>query len=103
MNARIAGHGTSRPIRLGRNTRSSEKVDMPRRKQSSLHDFWHPRVEGQIKHTIGRHPEWFRLPPKTSAKQDCISSLAKRIVGEIVAATTRGDNAGLHESNCAGQ
>lgn len=75
---------------------------MTSRKRSPLHDFWHPRVEGQIRHTIGRHPEWFNLPIKTSAKRDCINSLAKRIVGEIVAALGYGGgNAGRHDGFCA--
>lgn len=54
------------------------------RKQTPAHDFWHKRVEGQIRHTIGRHPEWFNLNERFS-KKSCINSLAKRIVGEILA------------------
>lgn len=74
---------------------------MTNRKRSPVHDFWHTRVEGQIRHTIGRHPEWFSLP-NARMKGTCIHSLAKRIVGEIVAASKhRGDNAGQHDGFCA--
>lgn len=59
---------------------------MTRRKQTPEHDFWHSRVEGQIKHTIGCHPEWFNFPNGYD-KSHCINSLAKRIVGEILAVT----------------
>lgn len=52
---------------------------MTKRKHSPQHDFWHPRVEGQI-----RHPEWFTFKDD-NARRDCVNSLAKRIVGEIVA------------------
>lgn len=72
---------------------------MTRRKYSPLHDFWHPRVEGQIKHTIGRHPEWFKLENPTQ-KKFCINSLAKRIVGEIIAAGYVALSADAMTSNC---
>lgn len=52
-----------------------------RRKISPEHDFWHKRVEGQIRHTMSCHPEWFT----ERAERDCVNSLAKRIVGEILA------------------
>lgn len=55
-----------------------------RRKHSPEHDFWHRRVEGQIRHTIGQHPEWFNFPHSYD-KKHCVNSLAKRIVGEILA------------------
>lgn len=47
---------------------------------SPSHAFWHRRVEGQIKHCMNAHPEWF-----TGDRGTIINSLAKRIVGEIVA------------------
>lgn len=55
-----------------------------KRKYSPLHDFWHKRVEGQIKHTMNMHPKWFTFKDDID-KNTCINSLAKRIVGEIVA------------------
>ncbi len=57
---------------------------MTMRKQGKIYDKWHRRVEGQIRHTIGRHPEWFRLKSEMD-KKHFINSLAKRIVGEFVA------------------
>jgi hypothetical protein len=60
---------------------------MSSRKRSPLHDYWHPRVEGQIRHTIGQHPEWFAFKSPVHQRA-CVISLAKRIVGEIVAACT---------------
>lgn len=55
-----------------------------RRKYSPLHDKWHKRVEGQIRHVINVHPKWFVFK-NDADKRDCINSIAKRIVGEIVA------------------
>lgn len=57
---------------------------MTMRKKTPEHDFWHKRVEGQIRHTIGRHPEWFNFE-EPYEKSNCVNSLAKRIVGEILA------------------
>lgn len=57
---------------------------MTQRKHSPAHDRWHKIVEGQIRHTMGRHPEWFTFKDARE-KQNCVNSLAKRIVGEIVA------------------
>ena len=54
-----------------------------RRKHSPQHDFWHRRVEGQIRHTIGCHPEWFTVMSH-KRREAMINSLAKRIVGEII-------------------
>lgn len=54
------------------------------RKHSSLHDKWHPRVEGHIRDCLRSHPEWFNQEAK-SFKKNFVNSLAKRIVGEIVA------------------
>ncbi len=60
---------------------------MTKRKHTPLHDFWHPRVEGQIRDAIHSHPEWFRF--KDATERDwLINSLAKRIVGEIAAVST---------------
>jgi hypothetical protein len=52
------------------------------RKKTLIHDFWHPRVEGQIKDAMNAHPEWFAKTHTT-----VVRSIAKRIVGEIAAAT----------------
>lgn len=57
---------------------------MTLRKSTPLHDKWRRRVEGQIKNCINNHPEWFRFK-SDAQKLCCINSLAKRIVGEIVA------------------
>ena len=54
--------------------------------------FWRKRIEGQIKHTMNEHPEWF-APMDDAKKARCIRSTAKRIIGEIVAGTPTGDNA----------
>lgn len=62
----------------------TDTTQMTKRKYSPAHDFWHPRIEGQIKHTIGQHPDWFNFKNKNQ-KQDCINSLAKRIVGQVLA------------------
>jgi hypothetical protein len=58
---------------------------MTKRKHSPIHDFWHPRVEGQIRDAIYSHPEWFSFASERD-KRTMINSLAKRIVGEIAAA-----------------
>lgn len=73
-----------------------------KRKHSPQHDFWHPRVEGQIRHTIGRHPEWFAEIIKTSEmrRESMVNSLAKRIVGEIVAGSLLVDNGQADDFNC---
>lgn len=60
---------------------------MTTRKHSHLHDKWHPRVEGQIRDVLQAHPEWFN-PEAKGFKHAFVSSLAKRIVGEIVADAT---------------
>lgn len=54
---------------------------------------WRRRVEGQIRHMINEHPEYFDLPTE-DAKARCIRSMAKRIIGEIVAGTPSGNNPG---------
>lgn len=73
---------------------------MTMRKQGPLYDIWHRRVEGQIRHTMNCHPEWFERIPKRDVVF-FVNSLAKRIVGEIVAASKSGDNLPLHDVHCA--
>ena len=60
---------------------------MTKRKHTPVHDFWHPRVEGQIRDAIHSHPEWFSFTNERQ-KRTMVNSLAKRIVGEIAAAST---------------
>lgn len=55
--------------------------------------FWRNRIEGQIRHTINEHPEWFNLSDEEE-RDRCVRSTAKRIIGEIVAGTRPGDNPG---------
>lgn len=57
---------------------------MTMRKHSPAHDFWHPRVEGQIRDAMYAHPEWFGGLTGYELKHS-INGIAKRIVGEIVA------------------
>ena len=62
---------------------------MTRRTHTPLHDKWHRIVEGQIRHCMSSHPEYFNFNFDCgSTKQTIINSLAKRIVGEIVADVT---------------
>lgn len=53
---------------------------MTARKHTPAHDYWHPRVEGQIRDAMQAHPGWFK-----HTNERIVISLAKRIVGEIVA------------------
>lgn len=53
--------------------------------------FWRKRIEGQIRHTIREHPEWFNLSNE-EIRDRCIRSTAKRIIGEIVAGTPTGNS-----------
>lgn len=53
------------------------------RKTSAAHKFWYPRVEGQIRDCMRNHPYWFSLDPEDRRK--LVNSIAKRVVGEIVA------------------
>lgn len=48
-----------------------------------VHDFWHRRVEGQLRDALKSHPGWFRLRSERETTA-MVNSLAKRIVGEIV-------------------
>jgi len=54
---------------------------------------WRRRIEGQIRHMMNEHPEFFNLPT-VDAKERCIRSMAKRIIGEIVAGTATGNSSG---------
>jgi hypothetical protein len=55
------------------------------------YQFWRKRIEGQIRHTIHEHPEWFNFDdPET--RDRCIRSTAKRIIGEIVAGSIIGND-----------
>jgi len=53
--------------------------------------FWRRRIEGQIKHMINEHPEYFNFGNDV-ARGKCIRSMAKRIIGEIVAGRFTGNN-----------
>jgi hypothetical protein len=55
------------------------------------YQLWRKRIEGQIRHAMNEHPEWFNLPD-AETKVHAIGSIAKRIIGEIVAGTTSGNN-----------
>lgn len=59
----------------------------------TAYTFWRKRIEGQIRHTINEHPEWFSLPDEET-RERCVRSTAKRIIGEIVAGTHTGDSPG---------
>ena len=71
-------------LRKARLTGVIDERTMTLRKQGNFFDKWHRRVEGQIRHTIGQHPEWFCFKNEND-RIKCINSLAKRIVGEIAA------------------
>ncbi len=58
-----------------------------KRKMTPLHNRWHRIVEGQIRDCVQAHPKWFNFKDDTD-KKTCVNSLAKRIVGEIVAGST---------------
>lgn len=62
--------------------------------------FWRKRVEGQIRHMMNEHPEYFNLPD-ADAKGRCIRSMAKRIIGEIVAGSSTGNNSGRSATSSA--
>ena len=74
---------------------------MTKRRMSPIHNLWHRRVEGQIRHVIRCHPEWFRFDEKFT-REVLINSLAKRIVGEIVAAYGVAPTDARVLSRCAG-
>ena len=70
--------------------------------RSPLHAKWHPRVEGQIRDCMTQHPDWFT--EKFRKHQGVmVNSLAKRIVGEIVAdSKVGGDTVGSVSREVAG-
>lgn len=51
--------------------------------------FWRNRIEGQIRHTMNEHPEFFT---EAAYEDNMVGRMAKRIIGEIVAGTLTGDN-----------
>lgn len=61
--------------------------------------YWRNRVEGQIRHAINEHPEWFNLPTQKD-RDRCVRSVAKRIIGEIVAGSTTGNSQGSDANGC---
>jgi len=61
---------------------------------SEKHSFWRNRVEGQIRHAMHEHPEYF-APMDDTQKKKCINSIAKRIIGEIVAGTSTGNDSSI--------
>ena len=63
---------------------------MTKRTYSPLHDFWHRKIEGQIRDCMNGHPDWFRVRDQMHREQ-IVNSLAKRIVGEIIAEIAAGD------------
>lgn len=54
--------------------------------------FWRKRIEGQIRHTMYEHPEFFTQ--EAYGEKGLVDRMAKRLIGEIVAAIGRGDNSG---------
>lgn len=68
------------------------------RHYSPLHDKWHPRVEGQIRDCMQSHPEWFSVPD--NQLRHFVNSLAKRIVGGIVADLKVATNHGVVNGHC---
>ena len=56
----------------------------PVRYKSPEHEQWHRRVEGQIRDCMHMHPRWFKDIAEEDRK-NFRRSLAKRIVGEILA------------------
>lgn len=70
------------------------------RKQTPSHDFWHRRVEGQIRDVLYSHPEWFTLTASYD-KKHFINSLAKRIVGEILAVSQMAEITSGMVDSCA--
>lgn len=58
-------------------------------KDTPAHIKWHRRVEGQIRDCMHHHPELFNTALDMHQKNTLVNSLAKRIVGEIIAAGRR--------------
>lgn len=51
---------------------------------------WRKRIEGQLKHAMNEHPEWFNLPTQEIRDRAC-RSIAKRVIGEIVVGINSGN------------
>lgn len=58
-------------------------------KYSPEYLFWRKRIEGQIRHTMYEHPEFFT---QIAYDDNMVGRMAKRIIGEIVAGTCTGNN-----------
>jgi hypothetical protein len=58
---------------------------MTQHRKSPEHDFWHRRIEPAILETIKAHPDWFVIRVDED-RRVIVNSLAKRIVGHVVAA-----------------
>ncbi len=58
---------------------------MTQHRKSPEHEFWHRRIEPAILETIKAHPDWFVIGADED-KRVIVNSLAKRIVGHVVAA-----------------
>lgn len=58
-------------------------------KYPSKYLFWKKRIEGQIRHTMFEHPEFFT---GIAYENNLVGRMAKRIIGEIVAGTCTGNN-----------
>lgn len=71
------------------NVERMKKADKDRYPPEYL--FWKKRIEGQIRHTMYEHPEFFT---KIAYDENLVGRMAKRIIGEIVAGTLPGDNSG---------
>ena len=54
------------------------------RYKSPEHEQWHRRIEGQIRDCMHHHPRWFKGVTEDD-RANFTRSLAKRIVGEILA------------------
>lgn len=51
--------------------------------------FWKKRIEGQVKHTMYEHPEFFT---QIAYEKNLVGRMAKRIIGEIVAGMASGNS-----------
>lgn len=75
------------------------RVDAPiHRRHDADYMAWWAKVVGQIHCTVAEHPEYFTEDEKL--KSAMVRSLAKRIVGEIVAGGMVGDDAARGGSTC---
>jgi hypothetical protein len=53
-------------------------------RRRALVAFWRPRVEGQLRDVMFAHPDWFTDKARRN-ERSIVRSIAKRIIGEIVA------------------